>query len=74
MGLVRSIPVADANGDELTVYQFEDRRFLSKVRRLKLCTGEAVQIDPDGTLVVVRTGERLSRLDASSGLRCEFGP
>ena len=61
MGFVRTIPVRGENGDELQVYEFQDRRFLRKVRRLKLCTGEAVQ-HLDGQLVVTATGERLTRV------------
>lgn len=58
MGIVRTIPVRDANGDEFTLYEFEDRRFLRKVQRLKLCTGELVALIDDA-FVVVGTGERL---------------
>ena len=62
MSLVNSIPVRDSNGDQLTVYEFRDRRFITQVRRMKLCTGEAVEADGDGKLRVVRTGETLTRL------------
>jgi hypothetical protein len=55
---VRSIPVVDASGAGLTVYEFHDRRFLKSVRRMKLCTGELVQELDDG-FVVVATGEKL---------------
>lgn len=58
MGLVSSIPVLDANGDQFTLYEFQDRRFLKKVRRLKLCTGETVERLGD-RLIVVTTGEEL---------------
>lgn len=60
MGFVRSISVTDRHGDAFTLYEFEDRRFLRKVRRLKLETGELVQ-EINGKLVVVGTGERLER-------------
>jgi hypothetical protein len=50
--------VRDGNGDEVTVYEFQDRRFLRKVSRMKLETGELVQLVA-GSLVVVKTGERL---------------
>ena len=60
MAVVRTIPVTDRNGDQLTVYEFQDRRFLRKVRKLKLCTGETVR-QIEGELVVLGTGERLSR-------------
>ena len=59
MAIVRSFPVKDRNGDQLTVYEFQDRRFLKKIRRMKLCTGETVR-QIDGELFVVGTGERLS--------------
>ena len=58
MAIVRSIPVTDRNGDQLTVYEFHDRRFLRKVRKMKLCTGESVQLRED-QLYVIGTGERL---------------
>jgi hypothetical protein len=55
---VRSILVRDGRGDQVTLYEFLDRRFLRKVRRMKLDSGELVEIR-DGALVVVATGERL---------------
>jgi len=58
---VRSIPVRDANGDEFIVYEFQDRRFLRKVRRLKLCTGESVAQDGEA-LIIAETGEKLVRI------------
>ena len=65
MAFVRSYPVKDRNGDQLTIYEFHDRRFVRKVRRLKLCTGEAVQkIGSD--LVVIGTGERLGPVQGDS--------
>lgn len=60
VGLVRTIPVIDRNGDQFTLYEFHDRRFLRKVRRMKLETGELVQ-EIDGVLVVIGTGETLAR-------------
>jgi hypothetical protein len=60
---VRSIPVTGENGDELVVHEFHTRTFLKKVRRMKLCTGEAVQAEDD-SFVVVGTGERLKRARA----------
>jgi hypothetical protein len=59
VGIVRTIPVTDRNGDEFTLYEFQDRRFLKKVRRLKLCTGETVEL-LDGDFVIVGTGEKLA--------------
>lgn len=58
MGFVRTICVRDGNGDEVTVYEFQHRRFLRKVKRMKLETGELVQFVA-GSLVVVKTGEKL---------------
>ena len=58
MGCVRTIQVTDRNGDAFTLYEFQDRRFLKKVRRMKLETGEVVR-EIDGALVVVGTGETL---------------
>lgn len=62
MGYVRSIAVADANGDRMMVYEFGDRHFLTKVRRFELDTGEAVEVAEGDTFRVVRTGEELLRL------------
>jgi len=62
VAVVRTIPVQDRNGDQLTVYEFQDRRFLKKVRRMKLCTGETVR-QMDGNLYVLGTGERLTLAD-----------
>ena len=61
MGLVRKIEVADRHGDQFTLYEFQDRRFLRKVRRMKLETGELVE-EIDGAFVVVGTGEELMRV------------
>lgn len=63
MGYVRSIRVEDANGDQLIVYEFQDRRlFFWKVRRFELDTGERVEVLDGQTLVVAATGEKLSRM------------
>jgi hypothetical protein len=65
VAFVRRIPVKDRNGDQLTVYEFHDRRFIRKVRRLKLCSGEGVQIVGD-ELIVIGTGERLEPVESNS--------
>ena len=62
MEFSNSIPVTDANGDELTIYEFHERRFLRKVRRMKLCTGELVEALDDNVFVLVSTGEKLTRV------------
>lgn len=59
MGIVRKIAVTDRHGDEFTLYEVQDRQFLRKVRRLKLETGELVELAADGSLVVVGSGETL---------------
>jgi hypothetical protein len=59
---VRTIPVIDRNGDQFTLYEFHDWRFLRKVRTMKLETGELVQ-EVGGSLVVVGTGETLALID-----------
>jgi hypothetical protein len=61
---VRSIRVLDANGYEFILHEFHDRRFLRKVRRMKLDTGELVDHVDDDTFVIVGTGERLTRITA----------
>jgi hypothetical protein len=58
----RGIPVRDANGDELTVYEFHERRFLRRVRRMKLCTGEPVEAVDENVFVLIGTGEKLTRI------------
>jgi hypothetical protein len=63
MSYVQSIPVVDGNGAGLTVYEFRDRRFLTKVRRYKLCSGEAVEPAEADTFRVIGSGEELLRMD-----------
>ena len=63
--LVRKIPVTDRHGDEFTLYEFEDRYFLRKVRRLKLETGELVELAADGSLVIVGRDETLVPVNAA---------
>lgn len=61
---LRTMPVLDANGDQLTLYEVRDRAsllgFIGR-KRLMLCTGEAVKSVGRG-YVVVSTGEKLTRL------------
>ena len=59
---VKAIPVRNANGDQLTLYEFQDWQYLSKVRRLKLCTGELVESVDEATFKIVGSGERLTRI------------
>lgn len=66
-----TIPVRDAKGDELTVYEYRDCvPYLLSLgllrgagqKRLMLDTGESVvRVDKD-TFVIAATGERLSRI------------
>jgi hypothetical protein len=63
VGNVKKIPAANANGDSVTVYAFEDRRFVSKVRNYMLCTGDAVEVAERDTFRVISTGQQLLRLD-----------
>ncbi|MEO8453979.1 MAG: hypothetical protein ABI454_02370 [Sphingomicrobium sp.] len=62
MRFLRSIPVRDANGDELTIYEFHEWRFLRKVRRMTLCSGEPVEALDADIFVLVNTGEKLTRI------------
>jgi hypothetical protein len=56
---VREIAVRDGNGDQLTVFEFRDRRFIRKVKRWKLDNGETVEaIDAD--TFQLACGERLT--------------
>jgi predicted HAD superfamily phosphohydrolase len=59
---LRSIHVTDANGDEITVHEYEEREFLTKKHRFSLETGELVE-DLDGGFVVITTGEMLTRVE-----------
>jgi len=61
MGIVRTFPVIDANGDRFTVFELRERRSLRFVRRLKLCTGEPVAMLGD-RLVIESSGEELERV------------
>jgi hypothetical protein len=59
---LRSIRVTDANGDEITVHEYEEREFLTKKNRFSIETGELVE-KADGGFVVVATGETLTLVD-----------
>ena len=69
--VLKAIRVRDANGDELTLYEYERstsylvRMALNRVSptRLALDTGEEAERVDDGTFVLVRTGEKLARID-----------
>ena len=61
---VKTIPVIDGNGDELTLYEVQERGALFGLlrrTRLVLPSGEAVIKARDG-FVVVATGEALERI------------
>lgn len=69
--VIDAIPVRDAKGDELTVYEY--RNFVPYLtslgllrgagqKRLMLDTGEAVTRVNNDTFVISATGERLSRI------------
>jgi hypothetical protein len=58
---VRSIRVTDANGDELTVHEFERRQLLRRISRWQLDTGEPVTARCAESFVVAGTGELLKR-------------
>jgi hypothetical protein len=61
----KTIPVIDGNGDQLFVYEIRKRLGLFGLRvrnRMELCTGEAVEAFDDEGFVVLRTGERLTRV------------
>jgi hypothetical protein len=67
--VVRAIRVKDANGDELTLYEYRPAgSYLTMAlnrgapKRMALDTGEeAARIDDD-TFVIVASGERLARI------------
>ena len=68
--VIRAIRVKDANGDELTLYEYEQAASylimmgLNRVpaTRLALDTGEETERVDDDTFVIVATGERLMRV------------
>jgi hypothetical protein len=68
--VIRAIRVRDANGDELTLYEYRQaasaRTILGLNRngatRLALDTGEPAERVNDETFVIVASGERLARI------------
>jgi hypothetical protein len=69
--VLRAIPVRDAHGDELTLYEYEPpKSYLTMMglnraggtTRLALDTGEEVRRVDDDDFVIVATGERLTRI------------
>ena len=58
---MRSIRVSDANGDEITVHEYEEREFLTKKHRFSLETGELAE-EANGGFIVVATGQMLIRV------------
>jgi hypothetical protein len=58
---LRSIRVTDANGDEITVHEYEEREFLTKKHRFSLETGELAE-EANGGFIVVATGQMLIRV------------
>jgi hypothetical protein len=68
MRMVRTIPVRDANGDQLSLYECENFRrmpilgFRRRASCFKLETGELVDRVDDQTFAVASTGETLTRI------------
>ncbi|HEY0164900.1 MAG TPA: hypothetical protein VGB39_05960 [Sphingomicrobium sp.] len=69
--LIRTIPVRDANGTRLTLFEFQKRvprrgifglRFTSKRRRMQLDTGEAVDYLNESSFRLPN-GELLCRIE-----------
>lgn len=59
------ITVEDASGSRFQIHEFRGRRFLSRIRRFVLDTGQRVKrIDFENYEVAV-TGEKLVRIDGS---------
>jgi hypothetical protein len=69
--VLRAIRVQDANGDELTLYEYEQSTSYlvtmalgrNPATRLALDTGEEAKRVDDHTFVLVESGERLTRVD-----------
>lgn len=62
MSYVRSSRVKYANGTDLQVYEYSDRRLFGRVVCWKLCAGEQVARVSADTFVVLTTGEELLSL------------
>lgn len=68
--VIRAFRVRDANGDELTLYEYGQAPSYFKMlglnrndaTRLALDTGEEVTRIDDDTFAIVATGERLARI------------
>ena len=68
--VIRAIRVRDANGDELTLFEYRPARSHRKLlglnrngaTRLALDTGEAAERVDDDTFVIAASGERLMRI------------
>ena len=68
--VLRAIRVRDANGDELTLYEYRDSaNYLTRLKlnrngstRLVLDTGEEVERVDERNFVIVATGERLIQI------------
>ena len=68
--VVRAVRVRDANGDELTLYEYRPAgSYLTMAlnrgapTRFALDTGEEAQRVDEDTFAIVATGERLTRID-----------
>jgi hypothetical protein len=69
--MIRSIPVRDANGDALTLFEYLERqatatrlgaRFTRQERKFSLCTGEAAEPLDGATFILVGKSEKLTRI------------
>ncbi len=65
---VTPIPVRNANGDELTVYEVWETFFFGLIaeRRFQLETEERVEEFDRDNFVVMKTGEKLTRISSVS--------
>ena len=69
--LIRSIPVQDANGDALTLFEYLELRHSLRVigtrytrmaRKFSLCTGELAEPLDEDTFVLAGKSEKLTRI------------
>ena len=69
--VIRAIPVRDGNGDELTLYEYQQvgshlattsPERPGGTKRLALDTGEAVRCIDDDNFAIAATGEKLTRI------------
>ena len=57
------IPVEDASGSRIYVYEYTGRRTFRRVKRYMLDTGEPVRRVDEQAFVIIAIGEKLVRIE-----------